>query len=79
MVNVVILYSPIVHFWLSGFFEIFKNGVIFDCGIVIFIKNYLTKWNNKNQSVRKAPFYLIYSIPMKLNIISNIHKKPLMY
>ena len=41
--KVVILYSPIVHFWLSGFFEIFKNGVIFDCGIVIFIKIYLTK------------------------------------
>ena len=77
--KVVILYSPIVHFLLSGFFDIFKNGVFFDCGIVIYIKNYLTKCNNKKKSVFEAPFYLIYSIPVKLNIISDIHKKLLMY
>ena len=32
MVKLVILNFPIAHFWLRGFFDIFKNGVIFDCG-----------------------------------------------
>ena len=59
MVKVVILYFPIVHLCLKVFFDIFKNGVIFDYVIVIYTENYLTKWNKKKKSVREAPFYLI--------------------